>query len=159
MLAFLPVQYVWVFFFFLLQFSSEWDYWARPLCQLCFQLPLGSYQGTECEMISHCGDCPLALSHAPLQHLISTLLMPCATPGILYRQREIDRGKLESLEAAARTHLPIQRTHCHTGNKAIFHSSKMKHPRSTNKWKKVFYQNSISEDIPWSPVLFLSSAN
>lgn len=106
---------VFYFLFLLLCFSLEWDYWAGPLCQLYFQLPLDSYQGRECEIMSHCGDCPLALSHAPLQHLISTILMPCATTEILYRQREIDGERTESLEATTRTcsHLPIHR-HTHT---------------------------------------------
>lgn len=94
-LAFPPERYVF------LPFCSVYrDYWAGPLCQLFFQQPLDSYRGRECEIIFHHGECPLVLSHAPLQHLISTLLMPCVPTETLCRQRETDGERVESAQHA-----------------------------------------------------------
>ena len=123
---------------------GERDYRAGPLRQLCFQQPLDSYQGRECEIISHRGDCPLALSHAPLQHLISTLLMPCATTEILYRRGGMDGERIESLEATACSHFP---TLSHSTKERLIINPELKNKaHEVKRWKGngAFYQNILT---------------
>lgn len=102
-LALLPVRCVYfllLLFFICFGFAWSENHCAESLRQLCYQQPLDSYQGRECEIISRHGDCPLTLHRASLQHLISTLLMLCVTTEILYSQRETDSEETDSLEAA-----------------------------------------------------------
>lgn len=94
------VCFLLLLFFICFGFAWSENHCAESLRQLCYQQPLDSYQGRECEIISRHGDCPLTLHRALLQHLISTLLMLCVTTEILYSQRETDSEGTDSLEAA-----------------------------------------------------------